>query len=221
MEDSEEEDPIEELCEYLDLKVEQYCEDEHIPVKEASVFQNICYEYKKKLRKGTIRPPMTPQSAFREISELFHEHQVAEQLMNEDIDSYKNKDKEWTAHVKSVLTELNDIFHKATIKHPDMLNSRNSAYKAISETMKEFILKFKNQQTIPTDGIDLWKTILYSLEKDQNGEVQQAARKRCMVFQNRKRRGRQNLLHPHHPSSQTRKPGLWPNSSMFWVNIHP
>ena len=131
MEDSDEEDPIEELCEYLDLKVEQYCEDENIPVKEASVFQNICYEYKKKLRKGTIKPPMRPQSAFRDILELFHEHQVAEQLMNEDIDSYKSKDKEWTAHVKSVLTELNDIFHKATIKYPEMLNSRTTPYKAI------------------------------------------------------------------------------------------
>ena len=52
-----------------------------------------------------------------------------------------------------------------------MLNSGTTPYKAISETMKEFILKFKNQQTIPTDGIDLWKTILYSLEKDHNGEV--------------------------------------------------
>ena len=71
MEDSDEEDPIEELCEYLDLKVEQYCEDEHIPVKEASVFQNICYEYKKKLRKETIRPPMRPQSAFRDIWSCF------------------------------------------------------------------------------------------------------------------------------------------------------
>ena len=108
MADSDEEDPIEDLCEYLDLKVEQYCEDEDVPVKEGSVFQNICYEYKKKLKKGTIRP-MRPQSAFRDILELFHEHQVAEQLMNEDIDSYKSKDKEWTAHVKSVLTELNDI----------------------------------------------------------------------------------------------------------------
>ena len=58
MEDSDEEDPIDELCEYLDLKVEQYFEDENVPVKEGSVFQDICYEYKKKLRKGTIRPPM-------------------------------------------------------------------------------------------------------------------------------------------------------------------
>ena len=43
--------------------------------------------------------------------------------------------------------------------------------------MKQFVLKFKNQQTIPTDGIDLWKTILYSVEKDKDGEVQRAARK--------------------------------------------
>ena len=136
MADSDEEDPIEELCEYLDLKVEQYCEDENIPVKEGSVFQKICYEYKQKLRKGTIRPPMRPQEAFRAILELFHQYQVDEQLMNEDIHSYKHKDKDWTAHVKSVLSELNGIFQKETIKYPDMLNSRNSAYRAISETMK-------------------------------------------------------------------------------------
>ena len=78
---------------------------------------------------------------------------------------------------QELLSELNDIFKKETIKYPDMLNSRNSAYRVISETMKEFILKFKNQQTIPTDGIDLWKTILYSVEKDKDGEVQKAARK--------------------------------------------
>ena len=115
MADSDEEDPIEELCEYLDLKVEQYCEDENIPVKEGSVFQDICYEYKKKLRKGTIRPPMRPQEAFRAILELFHQYQVDEQLMNEDIHFYNHKDKEWTAHVKSVLSELNDIFQKETV----------------------------------------------------------------------------------------------------------
>ena len=47
MEVSDEEDPIEELFEYFDLKVEQYCEDECILVKEASVFQIICYGYKR------------------------------------------------------------------------------------------------------------------------------------------------------------------------------
>ena len=39
MADSDEEDPIEELCEYLDLKVEQYCEEENIPAKRALFFK--------------------------------------------------------------------------------------------------------------------------------------------------------------------------------------
>ena len=43
MEDSDEQDPIEELCEYLDDKVAQYCEDEHIPVREATTFYNILF----------------------------------------------------------------------------------------------------------------------------------------------------------------------------------
>ena len=54
MEDSDEEDPIEELCEYLDGNVGQSCEDEHILVKDTTRFYNICYEYKKKLRNGDI-----------------------------------------------------------------------------------------------------------------------------------------------------------------------
>ena len=99
MEDSDEEDPIEELCDYLDDKVGQYCEDEHIPVKDTTSFYNICYEYKKKLRNGEIQLPLRPQWAFRHILEQFNEHRMTEQLLNEDIDSYKSKDPEWTAHV--------------------------------------------------------------------------------------------------------------------------
>ena len=41
---------------------------------------------------------------------------MTQQLLNEDIDSYKSKDPEWTAHVKSVLSELNHIFQKAKIE---------------------------------------------------------------------------------------------------------
>ena len=61
-----------------------------------------------------------------------------------------------------------------------MLNSRATShetpYKAITGTMREFVLKFKKQETIPTDGIDLWKKILYSLEKDEDWDVKQAVR---------------------------------------------
>ena len=71
MEDSDEEDPIEELCEYLDDKVGQYCEDEHINVTDITSFYNTCYEYKKYLRNGDIQPPLRPQWAFRDILEQF------------------------------------------------------------------------------------------------------------------------------------------------------
>ena len=97
MEDSDEEDPIEELCEYLDEKVGQYCEDENIPVKDITSFYNICYECKKKLRNGDIciQPPLRPQWAFRDILEQFDEHRMTQQLLNEDIDySYNSKDPE-------------------------------------------------------------------------------------------------------------------------------
>ena len=97
--------------------------------------------------------------------------------------------------------------------------------------MKEFILKFKNQQTIPTDGIDLWKTILYSVEKDKDGDVQKAARKLLGLDRDRyaeihgapKQKEKKKLkpLLPHRPSSQTRKPGLQQNLRVFWVNMTP
>ena len=67
------------------------------------------------------------------------------------------------------------------MKYPDMLNSRATSqetpYKAITGTMKEFVLKFKKKETIPIDGIDLWTKIMYSLEKDDDCDVKQAVRK--------------------------------------------
>ena len=161
MEDSDEEDPIEELCEYLDDSVGHYCEVENISAKDTADFYNICYEYKKRLRNGDIHPPSRPQLAFREILQQFDEYRVTQQMLNEDISSYKSKDPEWTTHVKSTLHELNDIFLKAKLKYPDMLDSRldshETPYKAITGTMKEFVLKMKKQETIPRDGEDLWK----------------------------------------------------------------
>ena len=56
MEDSDEEDPIEELCEYLDDSVGHYCEVENISAKDTADFYNICYEYKKRLRNVSIHP---------------------------------------------------------------------------------------------------------------------------------------------------------------------
>ena len=51
---------------------------------------------------------------------------------------------------------------------------RKQPYKAITGTMREFGLKFKKQETIPTDGVDLWGEILHSLE---NWDVKQAVKK--------------------------------------------
>ena len=71
---------------------------------------------------------------------------MTEQLLNEDIDSYKSKDPEWTAPVKSVITELNAIFQKARLKYPKMLDSRATShetpYKTITGSMREFVLKY-------------------------------------------------------------------------------
>ena len=47
MGDSEDEDPIEELCEYLVNKVGHYCEVENINATDTATFYKICYEYKK------------------------------------------------------------------------------------------------------------------------------------------------------------------------------
>ena len=106
MGDSEDEEPIEELCEYLDNKVGHYCEVEHITATDTATFYTICYEYKKGLRKGEIRPPNRPQLAFRDILEQFDDHRLTQPLMNEDINSWKSKDPEWTSHARGVIKEL-------------------------------------------------------------------------------------------------------------------
>ena len=55
------------------------------------------------------------QSKYSSYQFYYKTNPTPEQLMNEDIHAYKHKDKEWTAHVKSVLSELNDIFQKETV----------------------------------------------------------------------------------------------------------
>ena len=122
MEDSEDEDPIEELCEYLDNKVGHHCEVEHINATDTATFYKICYEYKKGLRKGEIQPCNRPQLAFRDILAQFDEHRVTQQLRDGGINSWKSKDPEWTVHARSVIKELYDIFLNAKVKHPNMLN---------------------------------------------------------------------------------------------------
>ena len=64
MGDSEDEDPIEELCDYLENKVGHYCEVEQINATDTATFYKIVYEYKKKLRNGDIEPPNRPPNMF-------------------------------------------------------------------------------------------------------------------------------------------------------------
>ena len=61
-----------------------------INATDTATFYQICYQYKKKLRKGEIQLPNRPQLAFRDILEQFDECRVTQQLMNEDIHTWKS-----------------------------------------------------------------------------------------------------------------------------------
>ena len=143
MEDSEEEDPIEELCEYLDDKVGHYCEVGNINATETAIFYKIYYEYKKRLRNGDIHPPNRPQFAFRK---QFDSHRVTQKLLHEDLNSWKHADSEWTAHAK-----------ESQMKHPNLLDKYEPPHQTTTEGMKEWIVELKLQSTIPTSGQELWK----------------------------------------------------------------
>ena len=114
--------------------------------------------------------------AFRDILEQFDDHRVTQQLMNEDINSWKSKDPEWTAHARSVIKELYDIFLNAKVKYPTLLENHGAPFQAITETIKQWIAKVKIQKTIPRDGEDLWKNARHSLTDDTDWDVSHAAK---------------------------------------------
>jgi len=55
-----------------------------------------------------------------------------------------------------------------------MFENHGTPHQAITETMKEWIAKVKLQKTIPRDGEDLWKNVLYTLVDDADWDVSHA-----------------------------------------------
>ena len=147
MDDSGDEDYIEEVCDYLDGKIAQYCDSEHVSPADRSTFYQFNYDYKKELRKGKLKPPFHPKDAFKTMLEQFHEYVTVKEQLNEGVGDWKNRDPEWEAHVKEVVHETKQLFLEAFRKHPDEISSFSNYYKVISKRLQEYIVRLKKQET--------------------------------------------------------------------------